>query len=719
MRPSLKYWIFLLAIVNLIFGVILASVLGSWFSLELEEQLYVQALAEKLLPFPLLGAVVLVMAIGSLVSLLFHYYIIPILQLAEKTRLISSVNPEYRIKPRGAKELIYLTEVINESAEAFLRLQTEVDLKIRSARADLTEERNRLAALMSELPGGVVVCNTDGQILLYNPQAQQLLSPVERSGYAESQPGGLIGLGRSVFGILDRDPIVHGLEMLQQAVEKGQSKPVSGFMTALHGGRCLRVSMAPVFGTRDERRQISGFVLSVEDMTRQIEADTRRDMLIQSLTDDLQTAIGEIRESISTILTDPELKPEQLRLYRLNIDRASRSLQQHLAQARENYARHLQALSRVEDVLAENLLQIIQRNITARFAIEVDCQAEEGLWLKLDSYSIVQAISHLGGLLKPQQNLVKMQLRLSRCAPGKAALTISWPGCEVSRQLLGNWENSPLITNVQGQILSFCEVVAKHGGSLGIEPPGGVSCHQVRIELPAPAPEEERIELRAPAGQRPIYYEFDLFHQPGWQKLGPQSLRKLAYLVFDTETTGLNPSEGDEIIQIGAIRIVNNRLLHHETIDQLVDPRRPVPAQSVAIHGIQPELLVGQPTIDQVLPRFHQFAEGSVLVAHNAAFDMKFLQLKQEQAGVRFDQPVLDTLLLSSVIHPNLESHSLDGIAERLNVKIVGRHTALGDAIVTAEVLLKLIPLLEAKGIRTLEDAVRASAASQFAKMKF
>ncbi len=718
MKPSLKYWIFLLAIVNLIFGVILASVLGSWFSLALEEQLYVQGLAEKLLPFPLLGAFILVLAIGGLVSLLFHYYIIPTLQLAEKTRLISSVNPEYRITPKGAKELIYLTEVINESAEAFSKLQTEVDQKIRSARADLTEERNRLAALMSELPGGVLVCNTDGQILLYNQQAQQLLRPPGQDAFSEPQPGGLIGLGRSVFGILDRDPIVHGLEILQQAVEKGQAKPVSGFMTALHGGRCLRVSMAPVFSTHEERREITGFVLTLEDMTLQIEADTRRDMLIQCLTDDLQNAIGEIRQSISTILSDPELKPEQLRLYRLNIDRASRSLQQQLAQARENYARHLQALSRVEEVLAENLLRIIQRNIGMRFDIEIDCRADEGLWLKLDSYSIVQAISHLGGMLKLQQNLVTLRLRLTRTAHDKAALAISWPGCEVSRQLLDNWESSPLITNVHGQILSFCDVVTKHGGSLEIEASGKSSCDQVRIEFPVPA-SEERIEVRAPAEQRPVYYEFDLFHQPGWQKLGQQSLRKLTYLVFDTETTGLHPSEGDEIIQIGAIRIVNNRLLYHETIDQLIDPCRPVPEESVAIHGIQPELLVGQPTIDQVLPHFHHFAEGSVLVAHNAAFDMKFLQMQEDQVGIRFDNPVLDTLLLSSVIHPNLESHSLDGIAERLNVKIIGRHTALGDAIVTGEILVKLIPLLEAKGIHTLEDAVRASADSKFTKLKY
>ncbi|MDX2479980.1 MAG: 3'-5' exonuclease, partial [Desulfuromusa sp.] len=153
--------------------------------------------------------------------------------------------------------------------------------------------------------------------------------------------------------------------------------------------------------------------------------------------------------------------------------------------------------------------------------------------------------------------------------------------------------------------------------------------------------------------------------------------------------------------------------------DQLVDPKRFVPQESVAIHGIQPALLQGQPTIDKVLPHFHTFAENSVLVAHNAAFDMRFLQLQEEKTGIVFDNPVLDTLLLSSIIHPNQDSHSLDGLAERLNVTIVGRHTALGDAIVTGEVLIKLIPLLEAHEIFTLADALAAAAQSPFAKVAY
>jgi DNA polymerase III subunit epsilon len=155
--------------------------------------------------------------------------------------------------------------------------------------------------------------------------------------------------------------------------------------------------------------------------------------------------------------------------------------------------------------------------------------------------------------------------------------------------------------------------------------------------------------------------------------------------------------------------------------EQLIDPRHSVSRKSIAIHGITPEMLRGQPTISEVLPSFCRFCEDTVLVAHNAAFDMRFLQMKESQTGIRFTQPVLDTLMLSPVVYPQEQGqdHKLEAIAERLGVNVVGRHTALGDAMVTGEIFLRMIPMLAEKGIRTLKQAREASQKTYYARVNY
>jgi DNA polymerase III subunit epsilon len=219
---------------------------------------------------------------------------------------------------------------------------------------------------------------------------------------------------------------------------------------------------------------------------------------------------------------------------------------------------------------------------------------------------------------------------------------------------------------------------------------------------------------------RPEFYDFDLFQHAGQNpEWGNRALTELTYTVFDTETTGLDPQGGDEIISIGAVRIVNGRILQEERFDQLINPMRHLPWASVKYHGIRPEMLDGQPTIEQVLPRFHQYADTTVMVGHNVAFDMRMLQLKEASTGINFINPVLDTMLLSAVVHPAHNDHNLAAIAERLGVRILGRHTALGDAIATGQIFLKLIPLLKESGVVTLMQARQASEKTLYARLKY
>ena len=144
-----------------------------------------------------------------------------------------------------------------------------------------------------------------------------------------------------------------------------------------------------------------------------------------------------------------------------------------------------------------------------------------------------------------------------------------------------------------------------------------------------------------------------------------------------------------------------------------------MPVEAVKIHGIDDGMLVGKPGIEKVLPFFHRFAQNTVLVGHNVAFDMLMLQMKERATGIRFINPVLDTMHLSAVIHPSQSDHTLDTVAGRLGATVSRRHDALGDAVATGEVFLKMIPLLNEKGIFTLKDALSASQRTYYARMKY
>ncbi|MEM7641231.1 MAG: 3'-5' exonuclease [Pseudomonadota bacterium] len=211
------------------------------------------------------------------------------------------------------------------------------------------------------------------------------------------------------------------------------------------------------------------------------------------------------------------------------------------------------------------------------------------------------------------------------------------------------------------------------------------------------------LEPLDPDAERPPTYDFDLFDKTAESALEDTPMRDLCFVVFDSETTGLDP-ETDEVVQLGAVRIVNGRRVPGEVYESLVNPGRPIPPHSTKVHKIDDAMVADAPGFSHVCAKFHRFAEGAVIVAHNAPFDMAFLERQSASLGLRFDHVVLDTVHLSAIVFGGSQEHTLDALCERLEVTIPAelRHTAMGDAVATADVLTALIPVLEARGLRTL-----------------
>ena len=656
----------------------------------------------------------------------FDHWVTPSVQLAEEAQVLLRTDVVKELTPKGNAETRVLVGLFNQLVSQREALRAEMGQRVAEAAQGIEAEKSRLAALMAELSQSVVVCNLDGRVLLYNQRARMQFRALSQ---APGVAGGaeLIGLGRSIYGVFDRKLVTHALENIQQRILRGAAQPSAQFVTTTPAGQLLRVQMAPVRaavqdGAADAPIELTGFVLMLENITRDFDAESAKDQVLLSLTEGSRSALANMQAALD-MLDYPDLEPAMRERFLGVIREETRSLSQRIGTLEAGSASSLKTRWPLEDMLGADLVNAALKRIEvvtglSASAVEVDAS----LWLKVESFSLLQAVVYLAGRLKDEFEVKFVQLRLGAAAPaGKAQLDLVWSGQAMSTETVMSWELDPMRVGGEASRLTVRDVVERHAGAFWFERERVRHQAFFRLLLPLANP-QERAEAAAllPTDSRPEYYDFDLFKTTErTRSLDDQRLSELAYTVFDTETTGLNPSQGDEIIQIGAARIVNNKLLRQESFEQLVDPKRPIPAASIPIHGIQPEMVRGQPTIDQVLPAFHAFAQDTVLVAHNAAFDMRFLQLKQEQAGLAFDHPVLDTLLLSAVVHPNQDSHRLEALAERFNVTIVGRHTALGDAMVTAEVFLKLIPLLAEKGIHTLGEAREAAQKTYYARLKY
>lgn len=566
-----------------------------------------------------------------------------------------------------------------------------VDARVASASAELSAERQRLAALVAELPQGVVVCSWSGQVLLYNARAQALLA-------SEA-----LGLGRSIFAVVERSRIAHALARLQIA----RAQRAVSFSAPL-GGRQLQLRLSPVGG---EREGLAGFVLIVDDVTERARSEDSREAQLGALIERSRARLANIRAAAEA-LAHVEAEADARARFTEVICQEAAAFSGELESAACQLLVRAEPRWAFDRIPASDLLEALADYVETRLGTSPGLErSERALWLVADSYALTRALGYLIDRLEGELGAQGFWLRLAR-HDAYAELELLWPGAPLAAEALAAWESAPLAEG-----FSVRAVIERHGGALWAERQRPA----LKLLLPlveAPAGEAPPLSLQVHES-RPVFYDFDLFARPLAAELAAQPLRALSYTVFDLETTGLAPSEGDEIVAIGAVRIVNGRLVPNEAFEQLVDPQRPLSAASVAVHGLSEALLRGQPTIAAVLPRFARFVGDSVLVAHNAAFDLRFLQLKEQHTGVRLRNPVLDTLLLAAALWPGCPSYDLEALAARCEVPIIGRHTALGDAFVTAEVFLKLLALLSERGVTTLGAAQRLAQQSRLAQLRY
>ncbi len=563
-----------------------------------------------------------------------------------------------------------LAETRNALAEAVARETTR-----------LSSEKYRLEALLADVPLGVLLCTGEHQIVFYNSQSVDLLGT-----------GGAPGLARDLFDYLRDGPIRLAYDRLAEA---NDSDAASDLLCATTGAARVLAGRMRVLARRDPD-VAPGYVLTLRDVTADIAAHSAREALLAEVFDrvrrpaaNLQTVIGVLAEE-PDMPGAPELNAAMLQEVRALAD-AITELGERYDEGRTDWRPLAQTRS---DDLTDSARARIE---AAGHGLEIDCP--EGLILRCDGFELVALLSGLTRRLAEAGLAGDFRLSLREEDGPGAMLSLEWQGEGLGVGTLDDWLAEPVDEGLPD--LSGRSVLQGHGTEAWPERADGTAAIRIPIR------NVRRAGKRVAPLSRAVVYDFELLSKARNAAVADSRLEDLTYVVFDTETTGLTPS-ADEIVQIAAVRVVNGRRIDAEVFDTLVDPGRPIPPGSTEVHGITDQMVVGAPSIAEAGRAFHRFAQGAVLVAHNAPFDLEFLRRHESDIGARFDHPVLDTVLLSAVIYGQTETHSLDALTARLGITIpeAARHTAIGDTVATADAFLKLLPMLRGRGFTTFGEVL-------------
>jgi DNA polymerase-3 subunit epsilon len=610
---------------------------------------YIRLGEEHALSSFVIAGVVVVLAIFGLTTwiwVMFDEHVArPVERLAAEMRTRAHTDVTHDIDLAPARYLGDLAPAAQAVATNLTETRNAMAMAVGRETARLGLEKSRLETLLAEVPDGVLFCTPQHKVALYNAHAKAVLGDT-----------GTLGLNRAVADLLLPGPIHDAYDRLR----KGNAENGADILCATRAGARLLEARMRLLWLEGQETDAPGYVLMLRDVTEALRVQADRAHLFNTLLEGVAQAahdtpaLADLVRDISTrkAVTDTEWWPmEALAATDLGASLAVR-------------------LKRKDVVLAVDLPQVT---------------------LRCDGFAITRMLERLA----LSWGADEMALRMA----GDGVLSLESAGGLPDAGRLTGWLATPLSPGLSG--FSGRDVLICHGSTLTATAlPDGRAALRLTLAL---------------AGQKPaqatpaILYDFDLLQTEVPRELSQARLRKLSFVIFDTETTGLNP-QVDEVCQIAAVRVVNGKTIAAERFNILVNPGRRIPPSSTEVHHITDAMVTDAPDVTTALRQFHRFAQGCVLVAHNAPFDMAFLRRREAELGLRFDQPILDTVLCSAILYGQSAEHTLDALCLRLGVSIpeADRHSAIGDAIGTAEAFRKMIPMLEAADLPDLGTLITA-----------
>ncbi len=448
--------------------------------------------------------------------------------------MIAASDPSHRIDPEQWQDAQTLIHAINRLADRYQTVGNPIQGQDFPAIKG-SEENNILAAFISEMPEGVLICNAEGQILLFNRRARQLLCIDDQDRVSRSDQK--LALGRSITTVVDKKLIEEALEEINERLNRKVLNAVSHFVSEGQGKHILRSQVVPIL-TR--LGQFTGFILTLNDITDERESDNRVESILQALTKSARSPLASIRAASEAMLEYPGMDENRLKQFEEIIFKESIVLSDIINKIAGDYSSLKKTKRSLAPISGADLVEKIRMRARERLGIVVHIESSDAkVWVKADTYSILIAFLYVLNQLKDETDHWEFRCKLHRDQKF-AIFDLLWLGVPVRAETVRQWEEQYLVFGEEKSPLTLKEVLRHHEAA--VLPFGCRSKDRscMRILLPL----DERI---APETVRPItilpashseFYDLDLIGKSGRNPdLDNRLLTELGYTVLIREVS--------------------------------------------------------------------------------------------------------------------------------------------------------------------------------------
>ncbi len=539
------------------------------------------------------AAFALICALGLVWLLIQQIIVRPSLRLAAEARLVAEAKSDAPMSLRAYRALGPLPEAVAQLAGQLIAAQREIQNSVTAATRRVEEQKERLEAILRDLSEGVLVCNLEHHILLYNQVALSLL-----------HVSGELGLGRSLFQLVTREPVLHGLQRLTQRPDAshGDEATIPVVCATTDSRTLLSGRMSLVL---DAAQQPTGYVLTFTDATRSIAELSQRDTLLRNATEGLRQPIANLRAAAETISSFPEIAATDRRAFEEVILREGNVLSERLEALDHDYRSLNASHWPMADIHSSTCS-------TASCAAWKKPAAPPSPWWACRSGSMATAIpwpSPSSGFLA---NLADHERHRARSMSRRCWAT----GASMSRSR-GRGSRSPPQRLMRGApnncpARSARATLARRAGpprQRDVEPQRPARTRRAARSAARPA---RGVQFVPPPRQacraRPEFYDFDLLRLTPWSSRRAEAARPRLCRVRHRDDRAEALRKATRSSRSAPSAIVNGRILTGETFSRLVNPRRPIPARLDPASTASPtRWLRDAPPIEVVLPQFRAF----------------------------------------------------------------------------------------------------------------